>query len=79
VRDHDTLPGPKQVVLCIAGSGEPDAPADHHQFPVQRVDPKGLPPGHLEGPAMNQLELRIHHQSPVHRVTSFVDNRREIQ
>jgi hypothetical protein len=64
-RERNALPGFQRMVLGIGGPGEPHAAAHHGQFAVSRVDAHGLAGAHLKGSAMKQLELRVHHQSPV--------------
>jgi hypothetical protein len=61
---HDALASVEHMVLQLATAREPDATTQHAQFAAARVDAHRLPPVHPEGPAMKQLELRIHHQSP---------------
>jgi hypothetical protein len=74
-RERNTLPGAQLMVLGIGGPGEPHAASHHGQFAVRRVDAHGLAGAHLEGPAVKQLELRIHHQSPVADGTMIYDLR----
>jgi hypothetical protein len=62
------------MVLSIAHASQPHAAAHHRQFTVDVVNAHRLAGAHLEGPAMKQFELRVHHQSPIQSLTILRDN-----
>ncbi|HZT55462.1 MAG TPA: hypothetical protein VFA35_04495, partial [Burkholderiaceae bacterium] len=52
-----------EVVAEVVGARQPDGAVEHGQFTAQAPEVSGVGP-ELEGSAMKQVELRIHHQSP---------------
>jgi len=51
------------MIAQVVRPRQPDTPVEHRQFTAQRAQARGIGM-ELEGSAMKQLELRIHHQSP---------------
>jgi hypothetical protein len=51
------------MVAEVVGARQPDAAVEHRQVTAEAPEMGGVGT-ELEGPAMKQLELRIHHQSP---------------
>ncbi|HWI10464.1 MAG TPA: hypothetical protein VNU48_03970 [Burkholderiaceae bacterium] len=51
------------MIAQVVRTRQPDAAVEHRQLAAQRPQTRGIGM-ELEGSAMKQLELRIHHQSP---------------
>jgi hypothetical protein len=51
------------MIAQVVRARQPDTPVEHRQVTAQRPQTGGIGM-ELEGSAMKQLELRIHHQSP---------------
>jgi hypothetical protein len=58
------LAGFEDVVAEVVVARQPDAAIDHGEFAAETAEMCRVARVHLKRPAMECLELRIHHQSP---------------